>query len=384
MIPITRCWWVGGCVALLLLSCGFPAMAQAPQVAGIAHVAFRVRDLDSSRSFFQKLGFKEAFVLRDGQRVTEVFVKVNDRQFIELYPMSLSSQTAGQTPGWMHVCYESESLSALNVLYAARGLKPSPVVKAGAGNLLFSLRDPEGKIVEFTQYLPGSLHFKDRGLHLGAQRVSAELQGIRVTPSNLSAAKQFYIQGLGFREHDGKNAIRLRLSGATNQQIDLMTWSAGEPQFLLRVSNIKKTVKELESRGFAVTRQENFAQISDPDGNIFLLSARALALSALVVTRIPLSSRTYPRQTMREVAFLVSAHLPPFSTKESKSDSSFAPRPFEKWIGRLCSFITAIDCTRRRHRSAGIRSGFVAGLRRQRALGPRPERLEVRSGLAGP
>jgi hypothetical protein len=50
----------------------------------------------------------------------------------------------------MHVCYESDSLNDLNSAYIADDQKLSPVVKAGAGNLIFSLKDPEERVVEFT------------------------------------------------------------------------------------------------------------------------------------------------------------------------------------------------------------------------------------------
>ena len=108
---------------------------------GIAHVAFRVADLDAARGFYNKLGFEQFFEMKQGERTTEAFIKINDRQFIELYPRT----DAHQALGWMHVCYESDSLQDLNSSYGARGLKPSPVVKAGAGNLIFSLKDPENR-----------------------------------------------------------------------------------------------------------------------------------------------------------------------------------------------------------------------------------------------
>ncbi len=44
--------------------------------------------------------------------------------------------------------------------------------KAAAGNLISSFNDPEGRVTEFTQYMPGSRHTLDQGQHLGAGRVS--------------------------------------------------------------------------------------------------------------------------------------------------------------------------------------------------------------------
>lgn len=257
-------------VALLmvvLLSCLPGAFAQAPPVSGIAHIALRVGDLQRERAFFHALGFDEAFVLTKGDRAAEVFVKVNDHQFIELYP-----RTGGQEAlGWMHVCYESGSLQQLYALYSARGLRLSPVVKAGAGNLISSFHDQDGRVVEFTQYLPGSRHFEDRGKHLGALRASDELLAIRVPVHDLSAARQFYEAKLGFEELKDRTEVRMRISGDGDQWIGLFEASAGaQPQFLFRVSNAAQTAKQLRSRGLRITQQKKHVYVEDPEGNVFV------------------------------------------------------------------------------------------------------------------
>ena len=115
--------------------------AQSAALSGIAHVAFRVADVAAARAFYQKLGFEQAFEFTKDGKTTEAFIKLNDRQFIELYP--LDSQPAGL----MHVCYESNNLEALYTEYVKRELKPSAVRKAGAGNMLMVLRGPENQTI---------------------------------------------------------------------------------------------------------------------------------------------------------------------------------------------------------------------------------------------
>ncbi len=53
-------------VPLALLTVLLPAAhaQQAPPLAGIAHVALRVKDLAASIAFYQSLGFEQAFDLR--------------------------------------------------------------------------------------------------------------------------------------------------------------------------------------------------------------------------------------------------------------------------------------------------------------------------------
>src|ERR1700734_3170939 len=85
---------------------GAAAQTPGPPLAGIAHVALRVSDLNRSRNFYQKLGFEGAFTLTKDGVITESFLKVNDRQFIEMYPQQQSSQPIG----FMHVCFEGADL----------------------------------------------------------------------------------------------------------------------------------------------------------------------------------------------------------------------------------------------------------------------------------
>ena len=62
---------------------------------GIAHVAIRVSDLNRSLDFYQKLGFEQSFTFTKDGVVTESFLKVNDQQFIEMYPQQhLRSRSA--------------------------------------------------------------------------------------------------------------------------------------------------------------------------------------------------------------------------------------------------------------------------------------------------
>ena len=135
---------------------------KSPPIHGLAHIAIRVNDIAASRAFYEKLGFQQAFDMEKNGTVTQSFIKVNDRQFIELYPKT----EAQPTIGFLHLCFDGEDLNALHDFDVAQGLPATAVRKAGAGNLLFTLRGPEDQNIEYTQYMPGSLHYEDRGKHL--------------------------------------------------------------------------------------------------------------------------------------------------------------------------------------------------------------------------
>ncbi len=96
--------------------------AQSPAPVGIAHVAFRVTSIEATSGFYQKLGFEQAMTFSDAGKVSVAFMKINDRQFIEMYPHTSQSQPLDL----MHVCFETKDAEALRNELIRRGLKPSP------------------------------------------------------------------------------------------------------------------------------------------------------------------------------------------------------------------------------------------------------------------
>jgi catechol 2,3-dioxygenase-like lactoylglutathione lyase family enzyme len=250
-------------ISLLLL----PALGigQAPPpatLAGIAHVAFRVSDLARSRDFYQKLGFEQAFAFTKDGATTEAFFKVNDRQFIEIYPPQPS-----QSIGFMHLCFESTDLAALNRAYLARSLTPTPVKRAGAGNLLFTMVGPEQQLIEYTQYMPGSQHSKDHGQHLGANRISTQIYGVSLRMEDPVAARGFYEQMLGF--HESRNPLEpglipLLLPGSSDEVVEI---NPGVDQVLLSVPSVRRAAAQLNALHIAFQKQGTLLTVQDPDGN---------------------------------------------------------------------------------------------------------------------
>src|ERR1700744_1233026 len=221
-------------------------------LAGIAHVALRVSDLNRSRDFYQKLGFEQAFAFTKDGATTEVFLKVNDRQFLEMY----RQQQPPQEIGFMHVCFESTDLEELNRAYRARDLTPTPVKRAGAGNLLFTMEGPEKQNIEYTQYMPGSLHSNDQGKHLGAGRISKQIIGVSITFNDPNAAEGFYTQKLGFRPLQRFGAIvriALQLPGPPLEVVQLAPAGA-DFAIYFPVTNLRDTAARLHTLGLPVER----------------------------------------------------------------------------------------------------------------------------------
>lgn len=259
-------------MALAVLGvCSLSSFAQTSQISGIAHIAYRASDLDKEVAFLAKLGYQQSFGFTDAAgKTTEVFVKVNDRQFIEIYPQT----DAAQPLGWMHVCYESADINALAASLSAHGLAPTEVRKAGAGNLLTTMKDPEGRVTEFTQYMPGSRHTLDKGLHLGEHRVSEEMLGFALPVPDLEAARKFYVAGMGFEARDAKGGLRMTLPSVPGLRVQISTATAGAaPETIFRVADTARAAEQLKAAGLEVKQEGKRVVVRDPDGNAFAFIA---------------------------------------------------------------------------------------------------------------
>jgi catechol 2,3-dioxygenase-like lactoylglutathione lyase family enzyme len=263
--------WIGILALAVVCACPTHSFAQTTQISGIAHIAYRASDLNKEVDFLKKLGYVQAFSITDAAgNITEAFMKVNDRQFIEVY----GHPDAAEPLGWMHVCYESADINALAAALTAHGLAPTAVRKAGAGNLLSTLKDPEGRTTEFTQYMPGSRHTLDKGLHLGEHRISEEMLGFALPVPDLEAARKFYVAGMGFDAREGKNGLRMTLASVPGMRVQISTATAGAaPETLFRVADTARASAQLKAAGLEVKQEGKRVVVADPDGNLFAFIA---------------------------------------------------------------------------------------------------------------
>jgi catechol 2,3-dioxygenase-like lactoylglutathione lyase family enzyme len=245
------------------------AQTQTPPLNGIAHIALRVHNLDASRAFYEKLGFVSAFNLKhDDGVVYESFIKINDKQFIELYPTTEKDTQVG----FLHLCFEGADLEAIYKDYVAHGLTPKPVRKAGAGNLLFTLAGPmqvsEPQNIEYTQYMPGSLHTNDTGKDLGPNRIATKLFSVSLGMQDIGVARDFYANQLSFTSPDPRNPMILALPGTSGQQIEIVSVDLGhKARFTLESTNLSKSTKRLKADKIPYKKSDAGLTLDDPDGN---------------------------------------------------------------------------------------------------------------------
>ena len=183
-----------------------PAQAR-PRITGLSHVALWVGDLGRSRAFYRDyLGFEEPYTLGDGRGGVSIsWIKINDRQAIELFPVNGNTPAGGDS--LYHVALETDDAQGMLAYLMSRGVKGpggKPLLataKAGRiGNLNYFTEDPDGHIVEFTQYLPGGWTIQNAGRFMPPTRISGRMSHAGITVGDLEASLRFYRDILGFRE----------------------------------------------------------------------------------------------------------------------------------------------------------------------------------------
>lgn len=178
------------------------AQANGPHIVGMAHMAYYVSDLGKARDYYEGfLGFQEAFALKNADGSDHiVFIKINDRQYIELVA------EAPKNHGFLYnTGFETDDARGLRDHLASLGISvPDKVVKDATGNLSFDITDPSGFTIEIVQYLPDSMTGRTRGKFMPASRISTHIDHLGLLVNDRETSWKFYGDTFGFiKEGDG-------------------------------------------------------------------------------------------------------------------------------------------------------------------------------------
>ena len=227
-----------------------------PKIVGIAHIALSVHDIAAARAFYKDfLGFGEPYQLdnKDGS-LSLTFIKVNERQYIELFP-----EKAAQTDRLVHISIEVDNAEAMRAYLAARGVKvPAAVGKGRIGNSNFMITDPDGHLVEIVQYEPDSWTVREKGRFAGASRISTRIKHLGITVASLEPSMKFYRDLLGFKEtwrgsRDGKvlDWVNMRVPDGEDY-IEFMLYD--QPPTLARLGVMNHICLEVDNLDQALAR----------------------------------------------------------------------------------------------------------------------------------
>jgi lactoylglutathione lyase len=185
--------------ALLLSAATLIAQQEVrPRIVGMPHVDFRVHDIEASRHFYKDfLGYSEPFdIITDGKLVM-AFIKINDRQYVELSPEAKPGE-----PRFVHLALETDDAEALRKYVKSKGYKASdkPASLGRIRNLGgIGLEDPDGNKIDVVQYMPDGESMKDVGKDMSDKRISTRMlhAGFYVSKPE---TERYYKDLLGFRE----------------------------------------------------------------------------------------------------------------------------------------------------------------------------------------
>ena len=283
LVPTVLC---GGFLVASLLSAQTP---QRPHITGISHIAVFAHDYEKSRLFYGRfLGYQEPYSLSnpDGSAIM-TFFKINDRQYIELYP-----ELHSNTDRLSHISLETDDIEGLRVYLASKGVKvPTQPHRARIGNLSFDVTDPEGHTVEMVQYMPESKTVQAKGQFMNNDRISQRMTHVGLIVTKLDAEYKFYTDILGFTETwrgsssgkvlswinlkvpDGDDYIEFMLAAEAPDP----THRGGAHHMCLQVPDVAASVATLEAKPYfkeyrgpidshiGINRKRQ-ANLFDPDG----------------------------------------------------------------------------------------------------------------------
>jgi catechol 2,3-dioxygenase-like lactoylglutathione lyase family enzyme len=237
-----------------------------PAIVGVAHIALRTDNLEAARKFYNGvLGFQEPFTYtlppEEGGQFLLTYFKVNDHQYVEVFP----ELTDPKQDRLSHISFETADAQQLRDYLASKGVEvPDKLDPMGDGNRGFDVKDPDGHVVEFVEYRPGSLHSKSFGKFLPDTRISQRIIHVGVVVRDRAAADHFYKDILGFHEiwHGGMKDsdtdwVDMRVPDGTDWLEYMLNVHDPDPRtlgvmhhFALGVPDVKAGYKAVIKRGY--------------------------------------------------------------------------------------------------------------------------------------
>jgi lactoylglutathione lyase len=192
---------VCGLLAFFAVSCCALAQepaAERPHITGISHVAYFVSDLPSAEGFWRDLlGYEIPYDLKRQDGSTRIaFVKINDRQHVELF----NEQPTSPPNRMSHICFTVDDIERMHSYLQSKGLAVPQISKTRMGDAAFEIEDPDGMLVEFVQPLPDGAEAKAAGKHEPAGRISTRIMHVGFLVGNTQKSLDFYGGLLGFKE----------------------------------------------------------------------------------------------------------------------------------------------------------------------------------------
>jgi catechol 2,3-dioxygenase-like lactoylglutathione lyase family enzyme len=185
-------------IFVLALTGAFGATPARPPIVAVSGIAVKVSDLAKAREFYSGVvGLAEAFPTKNPMGGSDmVTFKINDKQYIEVAP----DLRPGEEDRLLYISLETTDARRLREYLASKSVSvPAKLSQDPEGNLSFVVTDPDGNSVRFIQYLPNSVHLRNKGKLLASSRIADHALHVGVHVKSEAAANAFYKDILGFR-----------------------------------------------------------------------------------------------------------------------------------------------------------------------------------------
>lgn len=185
------------CFGLLHIARSQEPSLDRPPIIGVAHVGFFVSDLSKAEEFYgRELGFAHFSLDKPTGGLMLNYYKINDHQYVEIYP-GLKNDDQDRLS---HVAFETTDARKMRDYLASKGVKVPQSLKPGLDkDLSFTVDDPEGRRIEFVQYMPGSVHESKFGTLMPDTRLSDHMIHAGFIVHDRAAEDRFYKDILGFK-----------------------------------------------------------------------------------------------------------------------------------------------------------------------------------------
>ncbi len=133
-------------------------------ITGLGHLAIEVKDLGASLEFYRdRLGLQEMHRLeRADGTAWIVYLRITDRQFLELFPGADSDRAPGlDANGTNHFCLTIDNLDVAAAKLEKAGIALTSPIKSGLdGNRGAWIEDPDGNRIELMEMAPDCLQYR--------------------------------------------------------------------------------------------------------------------------------------------------------------------------------------------------------------------------------
>ncbi len=133
-------------------------------ITGLGHLAIKVKDLGASLEFYRdRLGLQEMHRLeRADGTAWIVYLRITDRQFLELFPGADSDHAPGpDANGTNHFCLTIDNLDVAAAKLEKAGIALTSPIKSGLdGNRGAWIEDPDGNRIELMEMAPDCLQYR--------------------------------------------------------------------------------------------------------------------------------------------------------------------------------------------------------------------------------